>query len=243
MAARMRSHFVHLMLAALLGCAAFACSTDVGDQACTEESIERDRDDDCPYGPPGGPSVQFDEDFCLDRPDIPAELPADCATKYTFTSVFQIFITENTAAPVGGGNCMGANCHGVANIADKPAYLPAMAETDMDGTHESLQAWGLATYGRPYIRSIRAGDDVPGTPEDAWILCNLTGKRGKIMPNVTGFQTETSLQAVRNWVNCGMQAPQPGEAGGAGGAGVGAGGAGDVGGVGGVGGAGGAGEE
>ena len=249
MLVRMPSSSVPLVLASLLGFAAAACSTDVGDQSCTEESIDRDRDDDCPYGPPGGPSVQIaGDEFCTDPPKLPdpADIPASCAQEFTFTRVFNI-MTNPDVKEGGGGDCTNSSCHGVAKLDDPPKFNPPMVATSASETHKSLQAWGMATYGRPYIRDINAGAEVPGSSEDAWILCNLRGLRGKIMPFAAGFigdEGKASVDVVRGWVDCGMQAPVEGEsaAGGAGvGGGPGAGGAGGGPGVGGAGGAGGAG--
>lgn len=227
-------------MAALAGVMVAGCSTDVGDQVCTEESIERDRDDDCPYGPPGGPSVQITGDgFCPDPPVIDEAGPG-CDTA-TFGSVYAMF--EKPIDP-DGGNCVDSKCHGVAAAGDTPKFFPAMIQRDPENpqdalgpTYDSLQKWGIAKYGRPYIRGVDAEPSTAGSPEQAWILCNLQGQRGLIMPSPTGFKSDAPLATVRAWVDCGMKKTLEAGAGGAGG-GAGVGGAGGVpiGGGGGVGG-------
>lgn len=221
MATRMRSTSTfRLLIVALAGCALGACSTDVGDQVCTEESIDRDRDDDCPYGPPGGPAVQVGDDFCSDEPvfySAGAE-PAECATEWTFPKVMEIFDREDVFT-AGGGNCSNANCHGVASLDQIPINQPPMIAGNAAETHKSLTAWGMTDYGRPYIRAVDASASTPGKSEQAWILCNLTSLRGQIMPSPSGFQKEPgaeSLKIIRGWVNCGMRETPGAGVGGAG---------------------------
>jgi hypothetical protein len=203
------------------------CDTDIGDQSCTESSLERDLEDECPFGPPGGPAVSISGDtFCVDPPDFTNQGPA-CETEYTWGRVFEIFNEPNQA--IGGGNCTSANCHGVATKGDVPKSQPALYAADAQATHDALQEYGMTRYGRPYIRSQDA-PELPGKPEEAWIMCNLRSLRGLLMPP-TGFKPSPDgtdpLEIIRGWVDCGMKfslGGGTGAAGGAGGAGGGVGG-------------------
>ena len=113
-----------------------------------------------------------------------------------------------------------------------PARQPDAAPEASSCDLRHLQEWGIAKYGRPYIRGVDAEPSVAGSPEQAWILCNLQGQRGLIMPSPTGFATPAPVEMVRAWVDCGMKRTLEAGAGAGtgGGAGVGGGGVGGAGG-------------
>ena len=197
--------------------AAGACSTAIGDQVCTEDSNESDKDDDCPYGPLGGPKVKVSEDdSCKDLPDF-----TQCAAPGpSWLEVWARFTAGD------GGRCSNAGCHsgkslgaGLELLADQPGKA-----------YEALSKY--ENDGHPYLR-----DALEPGAEKAWILCNLQALRGGYSPmpqpgGLTGDQKDKDLALVRAWVNCGMKAT---------GGGTGPGGGGGAGGGGGLGGAGGAG--
>jgi hypothetical protein len=201
----------------------------VGDQICTTDSVSTDRDDDCPYGPPGGPAVRtVDVDECK---DIAFDM-SNCDGA-TWDAAYAALVD-----PVQGG-CSESFCHdkgdgtGAFNV-----YIPKdNAQTSFD----NLVKW-QNTLGQPYIKT--------GETE-AWILCNLNGSLGgqRVMPPGSNLQTQKPnvYGIIEKWALCGMTGPGVGGtttsststttgAGGAGGAGGEDGGAGGLGGAGGVGG-------
>ena len=204
----------------LLGAPALAvgaCST--GDQVCIEDSIDRDKSDDCPYGPVGGPKVKVaDDNSCQDLPDFAAKPVAGACPSWA--DVWVRFTAGD------GGRCSNAGCHSGASLGaglSLPADQPGKA-------YETLSNY--QRDGRPYLQD----KGKPGA-EKAWILCNVQALIGGYSPmpqpgGLVGPTKTTDIALVRDWVNCGMQI----EGGGSGGGGVG-GGAGGLGGAGGVGGA------
>ena len=224
-----------LSMAAAAMAGGAGCS--VGDQICTTDSVEGDRDDDCPYGPPGGPAARTpSSDECA---NIPIDtMAADCATA-TWQSAFD--------AMVGPAGCSESNCHDLVDIATglntmqgaDGVYMP---KASADETFANLAKFENALK-QPYIKT--------GEPE-AWILCNLKGSfgGGKQMgppgTNLLKFN-KGAYDVIEKWALCGMPGPEAGGAttttttgaGGAGGVG-GMGGGGGAGGAGGLGGAGGA---
>jgi hypothetical protein len=177
----------------------------VGDQYCYQDSDPLEPDDDCPYGPPGGPVAAKDQvaDFC---PDPDFTNPMNCGTA-TWEAVYAVFSDDAI------GGCSKDNCHGIAP-GKKAFYFPA--------GNPVVAYDGLGTYlyegkGEPYARL---------NDPSSWIVCNVTGLPGSAaMPPSNGLIDPGDVQLVRDWASCGF--PGPG-----GGATTGAGGGGGVGGAG-----------
>jgi len=170
-----------LLLSALAMAIVQGCHiTTGGDQSCAEGANFYDKDDACPYGPPGGPKVQ--ESAC---PDIPQEAdPANCTT--TFADVYALFTGP-------AGNCTNGGCHGTAPGA-RGIHLPS---DDANAFYEELKGY-KGTLNYPYINE----ED----PAHSWILCNLAGLPGggAPMPPPSGFD-ETDFALIQNWAMCGLK--------------------------------------
>ena len=211
-----------LSMAAAAMASAAGCS--VGDQICTTDSVSTDRDDACPYGPPGGPAVRTvvaDEcqDIVFDKSNCDG---------VTWEATFAALVD-----PVQGG-CSESNCHDKGD--GTGAYNVYMPKGNAAATFKNLSEW-QNTLDQLYLKT----DD----PE-AWILCNLNGSLGgqKVMPPGVSLQAgkPAVYSIIEKWATCGMTGP------GVGGTTssststtTGVGGAGGEGGLGGAGGAGGAG--
>jgi hypothetical protein len=173
-----------LALALLAGCGAIS----VGDQSCTEESKVNDKEDDCPYGPPGGPKPQ--PGGC---PDIPQNDPATCTKSWD--DIFPI-LTSSTAG------CSAGACHGVAP-GGRAIFLPIDNPNDF---YDELAGYA-GNQGYPYINT--------KTPTRSWILCNLKGTAGGGAPMPTaGFTlTEEELGIIEEWAMCGLKKSLPSDGG------------------------------
>ncbi len=172
-----------LLLIALTCAFVQGCQISVGDQSCAEGYNYYDKEDACPYGPPGGPKVK--ETAC---PDIPQETdPAKCFA--IWSDVYALFTGPN-------GNCSLGGCHG-SQPGARGLYLP-----DMDATafYDELKGY-KGTQGYPYIN--------PDEPAHSWIRCNLAGLPGggAPMPPPSGFN-ETDFALIQNWAMCGLK-PDP----------------------------------
>jgi hypothetical protein len=169
-----------LLLSALVVFLIPACQVSVGDQSCAEGVNFYDKEDDCPYGPPGGPKVK--ESAC---PNIPQEAnPANCTA--TWTQVYELFTGPS-------GNCTLGGCHGEAPGA-RGIYL---SPTDANAFYDELKGY-KGSQGYAYINEME--------PERSWILCNLAGLPGggAPMPPPSGFN-ETDFAIIQNWAMCGLK--------------------------------------
>ncbi len=204
-----------------LAVAALLPTCTVGDAICTDHTVEEDRYDDCPYGPPGGPQKQsasgcvvtFDKTNC---------------TKTFRDDVFPILVAPNSGLDSGGG-CVLAACHGPAGTGAIAIVLPE--DSTPDELYNLMAGYENAA-GAPYIDA-----DNP----EAYFLCNLkaTLGGGSAMPPTAGLTDSPSttlddnhLATIEEWVRCGMALDGMGTGGG----GVGGGGMGGMGGAGGAGG-------
>lgn len=162
-----------------------SCHISVGDQSCTESSNPNDKDDACPYGPPGGPKLK--PAVC---PPLDPEIdPANCTTTWE-NDIFPLFTGP-------AGNCSVGGCHG-----DAPgAYGIHLPETDPSAFFDELKGYKGA-QGYPYINP----DDAP----NSWIICNLAGVPGggSPMPKPSGMD-DANLAIVTQWVKCGMPRATP----------------------------------
>jgi len=188
-----------------------SAACDVGDAICTDKTVDEDRNDDCPYGPPGGPQreqaegcqVSFDKTGC---------------TKTFRDDVFPILMAPNSGEQSGGG-CVLSACHGPAGTGSIEIVLPDTS------TPDQLYAL-LAAYqndaGHPYWGADAA---------NAYFLCNVkaTIGGGSAMPPTAGLtdsatstEDDDDLAVIEEWVRCGMALDGIGSGGGGvGGAGVG----------------------
>ncbi len=183
-----------LTLAASAIAAASGCSLGVGDAICTEDSVYTDKDDDCPYGPPGGPQPRKK---AVDCEDIQFTNQS-CGTA-TWEAVYGMFTD-----PARGGCSNGAVCHGV-EPGKKGVFIPA--------ENPSLAYDNLGKYlnaaGEPYLK---ANDPT------SWVVCNVTGQPGSAaMPPQNGLIDPADIQLVKDWASCGLPGPGAGGTGGQGG--------------------------
>lgn len=195
-----RSSLGYRFLSHALSCAAvlFAfASCGVGDQFCTVDSNPADKNDDCPYGPPGGPKPPAG-----DCPDIMPGDPFDCMNdpKDWVHDVYPIFNDLSRAACTDGG------CHGKSPGARGVFLPPDDAKTSL----ESLNKYqGVQKY--PYVNS--------GNTAHSWILCNLRDPPGvgSVMPTGGYELSDADYAIVEQWARCGMVEDKGGGTGGAGG--------------------------
>lgn len=210
------------LAAALAVSALGAPACTVGDAICTDHTVEEDRNDSCPYGPPGGPQRTKAEgcEYQLDD--------ANCTVTFR-DDVYPILVAPSFGAESGGG-CTQAACHGASGTG---ATAMVVAE---DATPEELYAAMAAVVGDNGAPYIEEGAD------DAYFLCNVFGTLGggSAMPPTAGLtddpntpDDDTHAAVIEEWVRCGMKLDGAGSGGGGMGAGgMGAGGMG-VGGAGG----------
>ena len=173
-----------LLLATLTFFMVPGCQISVGDQSCAEGGNFYDKEDACPYGPPGGPKVQ--ESPC---PDIPQEAdPLNCTT--TWTQVYDLFTGP-------AGNCTNGGCHG----SEPGARGIFLSPTDANAFYEELKGY-KGSQGYSYLNE----ED----PAHSWILCNLAGTPGggAPMPPPSGF-SEADLAVITNWAMCGLKRDMP----------------------------------
>jgi|GEM_PF-5967480 len=160
------------------------CHIDIGDPSCAEGVNFYDKDDACPYGPPGGPRVH--ESAC---PDIPQEAdPLNCTASWS--DVYALF-----TGPV--GNCALNGCHGSAP-GGRGVLLPL---ENPNAFYDELKAY-RGSQGYPYINE--------SDPAHSWILCNLAGLPGggAPMPPPSGFG-EADFALIQNWAVCGLRRVAP----------------------------------
>ncbi len=203
-----------LPVAALGSVLAGAPSCHSGDAVCPDNTVEEDRDDDCPFGPPGGPQRQNSTKCAF-------TLDATACTKTFRDDVFPILVAP--LADRSGGGCTLANCHGPNTQGGAVLLLPEASTPDQ--LYAALAAFKNDS-GDAYI-----GADDP----KAWFICNLRGVEGggNAMPKPSGLTDsdkttadDQDLATVEEWVRCGMKLDGIG-------AGVGGGGVGGAGGAGG----------
>lgn len=228
---RMKRALVQQGLAAcaLAACCAMGASIaacEVGDPICTDHTVEEDRNDGCPYGPPGGPQrtqasgcvVQFDD--------------SDCTVTFR-DDVFPILAAESNPKGRSGGGCTSAACHGPNGGGKADLAFPSDTPT-ADEVYNAMTAIS-DDAGNPYVAANNA---------KAWFLCNLKGidGGGSAMPPTAGLSDSESTEddgdmaVIEEWVRCGMKLDGTGTGSGGGGEGGGGVGGGNVGGAGGAGG-------
>ena len=183
-------------------------SCTVGDAICTDRTVEEDRDDDCPFGPPGGPQKESKPGGCV------FEFVETCDVTWA-GDVFPILTSPQ---PGGGPACSNQFCHGPGTPGGADMLVPTDTPTS-DELYDILAAVKNEA-GDPYI-----AEDDPA----AWFLCNVgaTPGGGVAMPPSSGFTAAPAeLAILEEWVKCGMKRD------GVAGPGVGGGGMGGMGGVG-----------
>lgn len=164
--------------------AALNLSCDVGDQFCTEDQSPSEKDDDCPYGPPGGPKPPAG-----DCPNIEQDPPGTCSTDWV-NDVFPIFATEGPKK----ASCTNLACHGSA---EGPAAGVLLPPDDAKASYDALTRYeGPQKY--PYVNL--------GDPKHSWILCNLADPPGvgQVMPDPPGEISAGEYAIVEAWAKCGM---------------------------------------
>jgi hypothetical protein len=192
----MRSIRRPLLLALSLAFAALvalAACDNVGDQICGEGTDPNNHDDQCPYGPPGGPKVT--EDGC---PDIPQVSDASCTLSWR-NDIWPALTTG--AADSGSLSCALAGCHGPTTVLKLPE--------DAEQSYQVLKNY-LGQQNYPYL-----SDKTPG---HTWILCNLHGDKGGGQPMPQGTRLPDAVyQKVLQWAQCGEPLDVVGGGGGGGG--------------------------
>ncbi|MFO0755274.1 MAG: hypothetical protein U0359_02210 [Byssovorax sp.] len=176
---------------------ALAACNHVGDQICEEGTDPNNHDDQCPYGPPGGPKVT--EDGC---PDIP-QMPGPACTLSWRDDIWPALTTGAAESDI--PSCALLGCHGPKTVLKLPE--------DPEQSYQTLKGYvGQQNY--PYL-----SDKAPG---HTWILCNLHGDKGGGQPMPQGTRLPDALyEKVVAWAQCGEPLDKP--AGGAGGTGGGGG--------------------
>lgn len=160
---------------------------DVNDQLCPDDWLYTDRDDDCPYGPPGGPQLQKRSRECA---VIETFVTDGCEQVLFERDIFPIFTTD----PIGA--CTQAGCHGseAVSVNLKGKILPP--EISPQEMYDILAAYKNA-QGDPYWG--------PMEPR-AWALCNILAQPGGGSPMPpSGFSDPTAANKVAQWISCGMQ--------------------------------------
>jgi hypothetical protein len=168
-------------------------SCEMGDAVCPDNTVEEDRDDDCPYGPPGGPQ-RSGSTKC-----VVALGETNCT--HTFRDdVFPILVAP--VAPRSGGGCTLPACHGANTQGGAVLLLPEGLTPD--DLYARLVAF-KNDAGDPYLEQ-----DNP----NAWFLCNLKAQPGggNAMPKPTGLtdsaqtaEDDQDLVIIDEWVRCGMK--------------------------------------
>ncbi|MBL8741198.1 MAG: hypothetical protein JNK04_08895 [Myxococcales bacterium] len=212
------------ILGGCLAVVAIAASCTVGDAICTDKTVDEDRNDDCPYGPPGGPQKEETGDGCQVTFD-------DTSCTKTFRDdVFPILARPNDIDSSGGG-CMVAACHGPSGTGSIAIVLPE------DSTPDELYAL-LAAYENDAGQKYLGEND-----SNSYFICNVkaTIGGGSAMPPSSGLTDspkttvdDGDLAVVEEWVRCGMKLDGVGGVGGGGTGGGGTGGAGTGGAGGGI---------
>lgn len=166
-------------------------SCDVGDAICTDRTIEEDLDDDCPYGPPGGPQKKTKAGGCefTFTPEAP-----ECADVTFADDVYPILTSPQ---PAGGPACSNAFCHGPGT----PGSADMLIEDEALSPSElyAILAAVRNDAGEAYV-----GEDDP----KAWFVCNVSATLGGgvAMPPTSGFTAApTELAVLETWVKCGMK--------------------------------------
>jgi hypothetical protein len=177
-ASRLTFAFAFTLASAL---ALAGCSISVGDQSCTESSNPNNKDDACPYGPPGGPKVKP-----LSCPLIPVDKVAPGCDVSSFAPIFEMFTDESR------GNCSNTGCHG-ADPGARGIHLPDDNPTAM---YDELKGY-TGSQGYPYINEEE--------PSRSWILCNLSGIAGggSPMPPPSGL-SQSDFEVINTWAMCGL---------------------------------------
>ncbi|NUP12122.1 MAG: hypothetical protein HOW73_39250 [Polyangiaceae bacterium] len=216
------------LVTALIASAALAASCDVGDAICTDKTVEEDRNDNCPYGPPGGPQRTKSE-ACVVELDS-----TDCTVTFR-DDVYPILVAPNFDLASGGG-CTIPACHGETGTGSIALVL---AETPTPDELYAALAAVVGDNGAPYVKE---------DADNAFILCNLFGRvgGGSAMPPTAGLTDDPATSEddeheaiINEWVRCGMKLDGGAGGGAEGGGGAGGGDAGGGGQGGGTGGAGG----
>jgi hypothetical protein len=192
--------------AILGGClvAVVSASCTVGDAICTDKTVDEDRNDDCPYGPPGGP--QRDQaDTCQ------VTIDKENCTKTFRDDVYPILMRGIDKDNSGGG-CTVPGCHGpTAKGGIEAIVLPEGATAD-----ELYNL--LAGYENEAGQKYWALDD-----SDTFALCNLkaTIGGGAAMPPSAGLTNasttavdDNDISVVEEWIRCGMELNGAGTGGG-----------------------------
>jgi hypothetical protein len=182
------------------------CNTDVGDQACLPDSQYDDKDDDCPFGAPGGPKLQADNGC----PPIAINAAGPNCGKTWESDVFPMFQRDPPTSPSGGA-CTRATCHAAGSPGGTRITIP----NDAAQAFNNLKEYSPA--GRPYV------SDIQGVKQTSFILCNLQGLPGggRQMPEPASLLSAADLQLVIDWAECGFPRGPGGTATGSGGGGAG----------------------
>jgi hypothetical protein len=161
-----------------------ACYT--GDQSCSEAYNPNDKNDHCPYGPPGGPGPAAD---CPIIKTIPASDPS-CKINFE-DDVYEIANGPN------GGNCSDPNnlgCHGKAEL--KKIAVWNTPQEMLDSLSRYKGEVGKGDPERTYFAST--------APEKSWWVCNLRGDNGSLMPRgTTPIMKPMDIAVIEHWLACG----------------------------------------
>jgi hypothetical protein len=183
---------------------AISASCTVGDAICTDKTVDEDRNDDCPYGPPGGPQREQTGDGCQ------VTFDKTSCTKTFRDDVYPILVAPNSGADSGGG-CTLAACHGPTGTGSIAIVLP---ETS---TPDELYA-ALAAHENEAGQKYWGADDA-----NTYFICNVkaTIGGGSAMPPTAGLTDSPSstdddddLAVIEEWVRCGMALDGAGTGGG-----------------------------
>jgi hypothetical protein len=171
-----------------------------GDQSCTPPFDPDNLSDACPYGTPGGPKppTSGNGSAC---PDIPEAVAADCVIDgkdVNFTDhVYPLFADPKI------GNCVDTYCHG------GKSYRGGTLKK-FEGVQEMLDV--LAAYkgvigGAEKDRTYFNLD--PAKARRSWVVCNLRGQAGAVMPLGLPRMSPEQLKTVESWLACGAKATAP----------------------------------
>jgi hypothetical protein len=163
--------FASVVAASALAALCTACAVE--NQRCPEGTNYNDRDDDCPYGPPGGPKVNL-------KVCPPVAAVGDCNG---------LTWTEDIYPLLEAANCTAGACHGTTQL--NKVYLPP--------GNAAAVFTALTTYKGPgatfYIE--------PEDSRNSWIQCNLglsSEAIGFTMPIGSPFAGGADLLT---WLGCG----------------------------------------